>query len=269
MKKCIYALITTNCNLSCPHCDIKNNLDGYNEELFINTLDSLDCEIILFGGEITVHQDRLFDIVNRDNIFNKVTSATTNLIILNDELLSLYKKIGRIATSWNPNRFNENEYNIWKHNLDILEDQDINISILITLTYDLFDIPIDTFLDIVKEWNENSIHGIKFEYLVDEDLTSEYYDIADEWLCKIYEKWDFKFPMINANQINNYYYDCSNKYTLWPNGNLEHGCPHHLKPTIPDECYSCDRAHICKPCQLQHHCSYPKKFADLVNNKKQ
>lgn len=265
MSKLIYALITKECNLSCPHCDIKNIVDDYNEELFTKTLEEEDCKIILFGGEITVRQERLFDLCNNSKIFKKIESATTNLVILNDELISLYKKINSIATSWNPNRFNPQQYQLWINNLDRLAAEYMTTSVLITLTDDLFDIPIDEFMSIVGQWNPTAIHGVRFECLVDEHLTPDYYEKSDQWLCEIYKRWNFKFPLLNINLVKNYYHDCTNKYTLWPNGTLEKGCPHHLKPTMPEECYLCERANICRPCQLQQYCSYPKEFARLVH----
>ena len=55
----LYAVLTNQCNLSCPHCDIKSSeLDDYNKELFLNAIKEFDGNIILFGGEPTLYKNR-------------------------------------------------------------------------------------------------------------------------------------------------------------------------------------------------------------------
>jgi hypothetical protein len=38
-----------------------------------------------------------------------------------------------------------------------------------------------------------------------------------------------------------------------------------METSVPEECYNCERANICKPCQLQRYCSFPKKLFELVS----
>ena len=108
-KKSLYAIPTWNCNLNCPHCFIKDKSEIFNRDKFIEELNKFDGRISLFGGEVTSNLDRMFDIINsnKENGVSKISGITTNLIILNNDLINLYKEFGSIGTSWNPNRFND------------------------------------------------------------------------------------------------------------------------------------------------------------------
>ena len=65
----VYAMVTTNCNLGCPHCDIKNdNADNWVAEAFINQLNAADHNII-FGGEPSLYMDRVKTIAPYRPIF--------------------------------------------------------------------------------------------------------------------------------------------------------------------------------------------------------
>lgn len=267
MKK-VYALVTTNCNLSCKHCDIKNGEEIFNQNAFMSYLKDFDGEIILFGGEPTIFQDRLFDIVYSNPIIQrKIVSISTNLMIVNDRLITLFQIIGGICTSWNPNRFTNEEYQTWLDNINTIDKMsDLKLTVLITLTDDLLNMDIDKFLSIISKWNGNVIQSIRFEHYIDPNLDEEYFNRADEWLCQVYKKWNSIIMLDNVNSIDNWYYDCGETYTLYPNGKVKRGCPHNSTVCIPVECYTCERSAECKPCQLQRFCSYPKKFAQLVKD---
>lgn len=266
MDKTLYALPTTHCNLSCPHCDIKNTPEGYDRDLFVDALTNFDGRVILFGGEPTLYEDRLFDIIDADSKkFNRIRSISTNLIKLSDRLIQFYKKLGGVSTSWNPSRFTESEYATWISNCEVLNKEKIKANIMITLTDDLFAMPIDQVLDMINTWNPNLITDINFEHYVG-DNGKEYYTRADDWLCEIYTKWNSPIKNKTIVRIQDWYYDCSGIYTLTPNGIINDGCPHHSEPTVLEECFSCEKASVCRPCRLQKQCSYPKKFADMILN---
>lgn len=263
MKK-VYAEVTTECNLHCPHCTIHNQHDGYNEEAFMKQLEQFDGEIILFGGEPTLYKDRLLHVYGSNpNITKKIASITTNMMKLDPDILEVLKKIKYIGTSWNPNRFTPEEYNIWKSNVDSLHDSGLDVLVMITLTEDLFEIDPDTFLAMVRTWDPKVITAIRFEYLVADGLTKDYYDRADLWQTDVYESWNAEIPM-DVSNLDHWYFDCSETYTLHPNGELVRGCPNHKTIDVPPECYTCERMGICRPCMLHSHCSFPKMLAELV-----
>lgn len=267
MGKELYALLTQHCNLSCPYCDIKDLDEDFNRDLFMKQLKEFDGDIILFGGEPTLYQDRLFDIYYSDPEINrKIITITSNLMVVNDKLLTFFQILGKLGTSWNPSRFNKIEYNQWLTNINIIHERvpDIKIMVLVTMVDELLNLSADEFLDIIKDWNSDILSAINFEYYVGETSTPEYFERCDNWLCEIYKKWNSKIELINIKRVSNWWEDCSEIYSLFPNGEIRKGCPHSLKPRVPIECYSCERVDICKPCQLQSYCSFPKKFAKLV-----
>ena len=66
----LYALLTQNCNLQCPHCMIYNNTkeDFFNEERFLDVLRNWKGDITLFGGEPTLYRDRFMKAINTGKI---------------------------------------------------------------------------------------------------------------------------------------------------------------------------------------------------------
>ena len=261
----IYAMLTNNCNLSCPHCDIKSSDDGYNEEAFIDALNKAEGRIVLFGGEPTLYRDRLIKILS----LNKASSISTNLTTkLDDEIISHLKKLS-IGSSWNLNRFSPAEYQAWLNNLKILDENGMGCTVLITLTEDLIEHDINEFINLVKDWDKSfpSIKSIMFEQLVDTDKSNEFYIRVDDWLCEVHKLWESNNIKINnmiVDKLKNWYCDCSQTFTLHPNGEITNGCPHNTSIYVAGECLSCPDSDKCRPCRLQQYCTYPKKLAQLV-----
>lgn len=263
----LYVLLTTQCNLSCPHCTIRDQNDNFNEELFFKELDAFQGKLVIMSGEPSIYEDRLDRIVHTQSKLGKKMTITTNLIKLNDHLLSLYKEIGSIGSSWNCKRFTVDEYHLWLNNLQVLKQHGMHVGLLVTLDHDLIEMDPTEFINIIQDWDPEVISGIKFEQLLARDTNPEWFERVDDWLCEVYSMWNVKIPMVNTT-IEHYFYDCRNVYTLHPNGVVTFGCPHEDEFTVPTECYSCDRVAICKPCIRQKYCSYPKKFYELVNKDK-
>lgn len=262
----LYALVTEHCNLSCPHCDIKKPGEVFNKTSFIKAIDEFDGKVILFGGEPTLYLDRLYEIYDHDRKNGqKIKTISTNLINLNDRLIEMYRELGNMASSWNPNRFTKDQYNTWVKNCNTLAENGLETAVLVTLTNDLFDMGAEAFLKVAAEWNPRAIKYIRFEHCVDMTNTKEYYERSDEFLCDVYIKWDIPIENATINSVKRWYYDCSNVYSLFPDGNIRPGCPHYDAPLVPTECYTCEKSAVCRPCRFQIGCSYPKKFADLVN----
>lgn len=261
--KIIYVLPTTNCNLHCPHCDIRTKEDNFDEKMFYKALKENDGnELVMFGGEPTLYRSRLKKSLN----IASFTSISTNLLNLDDELIRLYKHYDlSIATSWNLNRFDNNQYNIWINHLNLLSENELNCIIMITMTEDLVEYNIDKFIDMLSQWdNIKSIKEIKFEYLIDNNSKNDLHLKCDEWLCRLDDNWNFHFTNFIKENLNNWNYYCNNVYTLLPNGKMIKGCPHNANITFADECLDCQLVNICKPCRLQSRCSFPKKLYEKV-----
>lgn len=261
----VYALITRHCNLTCKYCVIRNCNETFDEKKFIDQLSNFDGTIILFGGEPTLYHDRLFKIYNNPNISHKITSITTNMMSIDNDLIDLFNNMRGVATSWNPDRFNNDEYEIWLDNISRLNGN-INkkVMVLVTLVDSVLSLTPDEFNSIISRWNSDVISSIRFEHLVDRSITPEYFEKVDNWLCNIYKSWNSSIRMANKDSILNWHQDCSDIFTLTPEGILRHGCPHNSISHIPTRCYTCNKVDICQPCRLQRYCSFSEKFYNLV-----
>lgn len=264
----LYALLTTQCNLTCPHCDVKTQDDNYDEEKFMKQLSDFNGNIVIMGGEPSLYEDRLEKAVTSQLALGKHLSLTTNLIKLNDHLIELYKKIPGFGTSWNAGRFTPEQYKIWLSNLGRLKEHHMKISALVTLDHDLIKISPEDFLKTVHEWDPDVMVGVKFEQLVAHDNSPEWFESVDEWFSHLYTVWDSPISIINTT-YGGWYFDCTGTYTLYPDGRIKVGCMHESSFMVPKECYTCEYAAKCKPCIKQKYCSYPKKFYELVNKDKE
>lgn len=261
----VYIIPSYKCNLNCPHCDIHNFKDEFNEDNFFNVLNQIKSkEIILFGGEPLLNKSIFIKCLKA----NHITSLSTNLLLLDDEYINYIKSYNlSIATSWNPNRFNKVEYKCWIEKLKLLKKNNLSCIVLITLTQDLFNYDINKLKLLLKEIDEtNAVEGIQFEHLVDNNLSADFHQQADKWLCQWVNNWHYKMKNIIFEQIKNWCHNCSNIYTLKPSGNLIKGCPQFVNATICEECLNCKLVKICKPCELQKTCSFPKQLYKLINN---
>lgn len=252
--KTVYAMITTSRNLNCSHCDIKSNQpDNWNEERFLRQLDSGEHNI-LFGGEPSLYIDRVMKAVAYCD------SISTNLLYLPKELLQLYNDSLKVATSWNVSRFSDIQYETWLKNVRALKRKPL---LLITLTPDL--LKDDTFIDRVQEDFVSSFSFVSFEQLHDPSKTQSYYDEVDEWLCSLYREWKDRDIKLDSNIFDGqWYFDCDDTYTLYPDGTMKYGCPEYQHTNIPIECYHCEYVSSCRPCRLQSCCTAPHKLIQMT-----
>lgn len=270
MNKHLYVVPTQKCNLKCAHCYIGEFEEVFNEELFLEKLNSFEGDLTMFGGEFSSNMERFRKILksNDENGISKFSSASTNLVILNDELLTFYKRLGGVGTSWNYDRFGSNAiYKQWLRNLQILIDNDLYSTILITLTKDLIQLDPKEFLKISKDFDSDH-HIIKFEQYVGPDVNREHYEKVDEWLCGIYENWNMEAKLSIVDGLEYWMYNCNETYTLFPDGTMINRCSQNIRPMPPDECLTCEHATHCRPCRIIPYCSFPKKLAKLVEEKK-
>ena len=174
----------------------------------------------------TLYDERLYDVLSNCNI----DGMSTNLIKVNMEFIDFYKKIN-ISTSWNLNRFNKYQYELWLSNIKLLERHGISVGVLITLTDDLINSDIEEFMKFIKylDVTYSNIKAIDFEQVIDPPRsTQNFYIKVDSWLCKIYKLWEKYNISIYCsifNELNFRWFDCGDIYTLYQDGTIFHRCP--------------------------------------------
>lgn len=88
--KTLYAIPWYQCNLKCPHCDVRDTSTEFNPEKFIEELKKVEAEnIVLFGGEPLLHEDWFMKILET----GKLTSVSTNLLMMTQMKCLLYRII--------------------------------------------------------------------------------------------------------------------------------------------------------------------------------
>lgn len=259
--KTLYAIPNFECNLSCGYCDLKNKRIIYNEEKFLEVLNNFQGNVVLFGGEPLLFKDRLYRILETD----KINSISTNLLLLDKEIAERLKGIN-IATTWTPARFKNKDLKVWHEKLGILTEKKIEIMLLVTLSGDTIGTEPSKVFNFLQSLEKYSIGSVLFEQLLDYTKDQEYYNKADSWLCKMHEYFK-KLRFVNEikEQIKNgWYFDCSEVYTLHPNGEIKKFCPQFSSYSLNTDCLKCKRNTTCRPCMLQNKCVYPQKFGNLV-----
>lgn len=253
----LYAMLTRHCNLSCPHCDVKNDSDdGWNKEAFLSELNSFDGYVNIFGGEPSLYVDRL------KAAAPYARGVSTNLLNLTKDVKQIYDLLD-IATSWNVQRFTDEQYHQWIRNVESLNRKP---ALLITLTPDL---TADTsYFDFFKAELDGRFSDIRFEQLLDPSKNERYYEHVDDWLCKLYKFWQKNMKTPCPTFESDWYFNCDGTYTLYPDGHMKYGCPEAVKVYVPEKCYSCHLAAHCRPCPLQRHCTRPKRLMELVKNER-
>lgn len=262
--KTLYAIPNYECNLSCDFCNLKDKKVEYNRDIFIDALNSFQGTKILFGGEPLLYKERFKDIVENCDI----DSVTTNLIPLDKNELELLDGIS-IATSWTPERFGKkSDYNKWLSKLEMVKEKEVIV--LITLSKETIRLnPYNNMIPLFREWKtKGNIRGVLFEHLLDYDIEANYHEVCDKWLSDMYlalRKSNLDIENIIVNQLKNgWHFNCSQTYTLHPDGKITRGCPQFVGYKIIAECFSCERYNTCRPCMLQDKCTYPIKLEETI-----
>ena len=266
--KHLYALLTRNCDLHCPHCGVaeyKN--ETYNEEKVLEAIKNFDGTVTLFGGECTLYEDRFIKALDTKNI----DSVSSNLLNLSGKRLEKFKGEG-FVTSWNLHRFTEEQYNTWLKNLNTLSELDSEFIILITLTPDLIDRDPNEIINIISSWQHlKGLQSFRFEQLIDYNQTQEFYDRVDDWLCDFHYKYNNSGCTITneiEENVERWVFNCHNEYTLYPDGKIVNLCPMDALPTICNLCINCKYSNVCTPCRLQKYCTFPKKLYEILKKEK-
>lgn len=265
----LYVCPTFNCNLKCPHCELRKLNIVYNHDKFLYMLKTLSFgHAILFGGEPFLYDDRYTEIIES----GLISSVSTNLLTMKDSIGRLIHEYNiSVATSWNVSRFTHRQYHQWLNNVQYMRAYTEQILVLVTLTEDLILSDKNVILNMFKRWKNYGVTSIMFEQLCDESKNQEFYNRCDTWLCDIDYMWDSEKMPINkiVEKIKHgWTFDCTKTYTLLPDGTLIKGCPQTI--TIPYSinmrCVTCEKANICQPCALQaNNCTMPINLYNRYN----
>lgn len=254
-----------NCNLKCPHCDVRQDKYDGDFEKFLNALKILTKDendiFVLFGGEPLLKTEEFVSIMNT----KLIDTVSTNMLLWKPDYSPLFLVNNTsIATSYNPERFSGDNFVLWLNNLHNARNSGIDILLLITLTESLFNMPLQSFINTLNLIQTTGVYRFLFEPYIGE---KECNDLADEWLIKFHEQYlKQQNPMesLIINNLFNWSCNCSTTKTLTPQGELKKGCPQFKVTPVPSECLQCELNSICQPCPIQKTCSYPKKFASWI-----
>lgn len=254
-----YIIPSYKCNLQCQHCFIRFNQDKFQKKLFFSQLKLLNGQLILFGGQPLLN----YDIFKRCLQTNSFSSISTNLLLLNQKnLQDIIQNNLYVATSWNKFRFTKQQFQIWNSNLLILQKNNIQTCILITLTNDLLKYTQYQLIKIIESFN---CKEILFQPVL--NISKQQVQQFDNLLCKLEKIWPSNIKnRLKQHYLNKYINNCKDVYTLLPNGKLVNNCPMQInKFYILNQCLSCKYNKICRPCILQKNCSFFKKYYNLIN----
>lgn len=270
----IYICPSFLCNLNCPHCTLKNLPTCMELEKIEQTLDYIiqnsgdNVLFDLFGGEPLLLQDYVLERIHK-KIKQKKYVISTNLLLFRPALLPLFKEAKQINVSWNPLRFNEEQFKIWETKTQVLRTAKVKINLMITLTKDLIQnyMP-QQFLDFIKDFKA---YSLDLDYVIGEEYTEERLDSIDNWLCELYKIWNIPTIFDIADSIKKSilskqkYRDCSNHYTILPSGKIHPGCAYFETDVDKTKCLCCELYQWCNgACRLQTSCTFPKKLFYLI-----
>lgn len=271
----VYVCPSFACDLRCPHCTLKNLPFGTEIDLICNTIKVLNSfnnkSLIydIFGGEPLLlkqeYIDKLFEVICGQRYL-----VSTNLLNYDkDKHYDLCKNALWINVSWNYIRLSDEQYIIWLDNIRKLQKDDIKVNLMVTLTDDLIrNVTPEDFYQKILEWKP---YSMDLDYFIGEDNNNA--DLIDEWMLKLYELWktDTKFNMVEnmkeALSCNGKYKDCSNHYTIMPNGYLKTGCAYYETDVVKTKCLMCEIFPFCNGgCRLETKCTFPKKLFYLIKD---
>lgn len=271
----VYICPSFSCNLNCPHCYLKNLPFHFDIEKVLKTIsfisDKAGSNVFfdLFGGEpLLISLPVLKDIVYL--MKKKRFVISTNLLKLKEEHLELFHNAEWINTSYNPKRFSLEQFSLWKKNLKILNENSIKINLMNTLTSDY--IKEETSDRLCNFLNDFRIYSIDFDYLIGKNYPDS--DSVCNFLIDLYNNWNTncKFNIVESIRESisskTVFKDCSNTYTILPNGKIKNGCAYCQGEKIRIECKLCDCYDFCNgACRLTEQCSFPKELFKLIKEK--
>lgn len=293
----IYIKTTESCNLHCQHCYIGDNrkkTNFFDEEETINWLkkhivDEKDTLISFHGGEpFLCNLDKLEAITQAFPHANY--DATTNLMIITDDILSFIKKhfyrndIKKpfLKTSWDYKiRFTtDTQLAIWENNVSRVINSGIQLRVITCLTTEL--VKHVTPQQYIKYITSLGIKDIDFERLTsnttdDKSLIPGYQEI-DNWLCCIYDckPKDLRIEMFSNLQyaVKGYFLDCRkrecmcNTFTINADGTIG-GCPNssikNYFASLTSDIDMQKRSYLMLKEQIRHPECYTCKYYKICN----
>lgn len=272
MNKVIYVKTTGTCNLNCQHC-FTNGKNGdktqfdpevtadWVEQFIQQYPDDTQYHFEFHGGEpFLVPVEKLKRFADRFKHMENVTMcANSNLTFkMSDEQIAFIKDYfgSWIGTSWdNWIRWsNQKQYDLWKHNLQVLSDEGIGIAVKVSVSKDLIQKTPDWFLDRLESL---PIQECSLERLTLDGSATENLDIfpnneeQDNWYLALFKRYKERTPRVriktldileekiqkNVVKVDTNCRNCEqNLVTINSNGTLS-GCPnaatqkHHAKIT--------------------------------------
>lgn len=265
----LYAVPWYSCNLDCPHCHVHKRQFTFNKDKFMGSLNKAEYdEVVLFGGEPTMVWAHFKDIIET----GKITSVSSNMVMYPTHFIKsvfvpyMLKYNISVATSWNLKRFNKlGQIEKWAANVKALTDENVDVLLLITLTEDLLEAPLSHIIYALGIMEGAGVKKFLFEPYIG---LHECNEKADEWLCNFHDNYPGIMDNLIEYKLDNWNCDCSNIYTLEPDGTIRKGCPDYIpmnELTFNEKCVQCEYNNRCRPCMLQRSCSYPKKLAKKLN----
>lgn len=189
----IYLLIDQNCNMSCKYCLAGEKTYRKNDKMdLLIAKESLRkaslvvsnnniLEIIFFGGEPLLNQNLIFEITSfveneLKNEFPKIKyhyHITTNLTILNDKLINLFKELNFTVLTdidglkethdvLRPFTNGKSTYDITLNNLIQLQQNNISVSVRCTLTSSTD----DNLSEIYEDFKSKGLRNQSYPMLV-------------------------------------------------------------------------------------------------------
>lgn len=173
----IYLKTTETCQLNCDHC-FTNGTNGrkiyFNPDATIDWLTRLHAASpVITGGSIAFHggEPMLAPVADMRRVWeackdlwpNLWWSTTTNLVYtLDDEKREFFKQAFThgISTSWDKGiRFaNQKQEDLWLKNVRTLKDDGHKITLMVSLSKSVLDIPVREFLDWVDSVGIDYLH---------------------------------------------------------------------------------------------------------------
>lgn len=255
----IYIKLTNGCNLQCKHCynEIMNNHNSMSRETldkvivwlkeFRNTHKESLIDMSLHGGEPMLYNlDDILYLLDSTNDLNLRWCITTNLVYpITNKHIEIFKRMipydkPMIMTSYDFGdlRFKFNQENIWKENIKILQDNDIEVQPIICVTdYVVKNISTDKFFKFI---DDNNIKKFNLERITETGRASvnpikpKNID-QNKWLLDIYKEYknrDLLCPLFNGieHSLNGIFLGCRARkcmervITINPDGSIS-TCP--------------------------------------------
>ena len=263
----IYIKLTNGCNLKCKHCynEIMGNHNSMSKETldktiqwlkdFTNTHPNDNVDMSLHGGEPMLYNlDDILYLLDKTSDLNLHWCITTNLVYeLSEKHFQIFNQMKpfdkpMIMTSYDFGdlRFQNNQENVWKKNVQMIQSLGISVQPIICVTdYVVKNISPDDFFKFI---DDNNIKRFNLERITEtgratenkiKPLNSE----QNKWLLEIYKEYqnrgDLICPLFESveQSLNGIFLGCRARkcmervITINPNGFIS-ACPN-----MANKCY--------------------------------